>query len=220
MNFPRFPTFLMTLSFMFAGSTFIADDEDKRVISKQVIAEAESLIGLTFTDAERDSMVEGLTQYRGSYDTLRMIKLENSIPPAVGFSPILPGMKFDAQRKPFKMSPVTDVKMPANVEELAFYPVTHLARLIKSRKITSVQLTKMYLERLKKYGPKLECVITMTEDLAMKQARRADEEIAAGHDRGPLHGIPWGAKDLLATRGIKTTWGAMPYILFPLFESD
>ena len=86
-----------------------------------------------------------------------------------------------------------------------------MAQLIRSRKITSVELTKLYLDRLKKFGPRLECVITLTEELALEQAKKADEEIAAGHYRGPLHGIPWGAKDLLSTKGIRTTWGAMPY---------
>lgn len=193
-----------------AATSFVSN-EDPSPISKQVIAEAEKLVGLTFTDTERDSMLDGVIEHLGNYDTLRMVNLANSVPPAIAFSAILPGMKFDSERTPFKMSSITDVEVPPNIEDLAFYPVTHLAQLIKSQKITSVQLTRMYLDRLKRYGPKLECVITLTEDLAMKQAKRADEEIAAGRYRGPLHGIPWGAKDLLATRDIKTTWGAMPY---------
>jgi Asp-tRNA(Asn)/Glu-tRNA(Gln) amidotransferase A subunit family amidase len=101
--------------------------------------------------------------------------------------------------------------MPSTSEQIAFLPVTHLAELIRTRQITSVELTQLYLERLKRYGPRLECVVTLTEDLAMVQAQRADNEIARGHYRGPLHGIPWGAKDLLATRGIATTWGAAPF---------
>ncbi|HLP44776.1 MAG TPA: amidase, partial [Candidatus Kapabacteria bacterium] len=107
--------------------------------------------------------------------------------------------------------PLPEVKAPANLDDLAFAPVTVLASLIKSRQVTSVQLTEMYLKRLKQYGPKLYCVITLTEELARAQARQADQEIAAGHYRGPLHGIPWGAKDLLAAKGIKTTWGSPPY---------
>jgi Asp-tRNA(Asn)/Glu-tRNA(Gln) amidotransferase A subunit family amidase len=101
--------------------------------------------------------------------------------------------------------------VPSDLEELAFWPITHLSQLIESRRVSSRDLTEMYLSRLKKYGQKLECVITLTEELALEQARRADEEIAAGEYRGPLHGIPWGAKDLLAVRGYKTTWGAKPY---------
>src|SRR6185503_16495443 len=111
-------------------------------------------------------------------------------------------------RRKFKISSPGKVKLPANPDDLAFYSVGELGSLIKSRQISSEKLTRLYLERLKKYGPKLECVITLTEDLALQQARRADAEIARGKYRGPLHGIPYGAKDLLATKGIKTTWGA------------
>ncbi len=203
--------FALGFAVIFAAATSFVSNEDPSPISKQVIAEAEKLVGLTFTNAERDSMLDGMIEYLGNYDTLRMVNLANSVPPAIAFSAILPDRKFNSERKPFKMSSITDVEVPTNIEDLAFYPVTHLAQLIKSQKITSVQLTRMYLDRLKRYGPKLECVITLTEDLAMKQAKRADEEIAAGRYRGPLHGIPWGAKDLLATRNIKTTWGATPY---------
>ncbi len=103
------------------------------------------------------------------------------------------------------------VRRPANLEEVAFWPVTRLARLVESKQVSSVELTQMYLGRLKKYGPKLECVISLTEDRALEQARRADQEIAAGRYRGPLHGIPWGAKDLLAVGGYRTTWGAKPF---------
>ena len=119
-------------------------------------------------------------------------------------------MRFEKEERSFSIS-TPEVDVPKNFEDLAFYPVTALAQLIRSRKITSTQLTTMYLARLKKCGPMLECVVTLTEELAMAQARRADEEIAAGRYRGPLHGIPWGAKDLLATKGVRTTWGAMPY---------
>lgn len=193
-----------------AGASFFSGD-DGNVISREVVAEAEKVVGLNFTDAERDSMLDDLNELHRSYDTLRMVTLENSIPPAITFNPILPGIQFNTERKLFKTSTVTNVKTPENIEDLASYTVTQLAQLIKSRKITSVQLTRMYLDRLKKYGSKLECVVTLTEDLAMEQARRADEEIVAGRYRGPLHGIPWGAKDLLAKKGYATTWGATPY---------
>jgi Asp-tRNA(Asn)/Glu-tRNA(Gln) amidotransferase A subunit family amidase len=112
---------------------------------------------------------------------------------------------------PTSQSPIS-IERPSDLEDLAFAPVTKLASLIRARKVTSTELTRMYLARLKKYGPRLECVITLTEDLALAQAKRADEEIAAGRYRGPLHGIPYGAKDLLATKGIHTTWGSKPYI--------
>jgi Asp-tRNA(Asn)/Glu-tRNA(Gln) amidotransferase A subunit family amidase len=120
-------------------------------------------------------------------------------------------MKFETQRRKFKLSPPGKVKLPANLDDLAFYSVGELGALIKSRQISSERLTRFYLERLKKYGPKLECVVTLTEDLALQQARRADAEIAASKYRGPLHGIPYGAKDLLAVKGIRATWGSAPY---------
>ena len=180
-------------------------------ISKEMLTEAEKLAGLDFTDEERDLMLEGLDEYLEKYEELRKISIANSVPPALNFNPILPGMRFETESKPLKMSKVPKQKAPNNLEEVAFWPVTRLAQLIKSGQVSSVALTKMYLKRLKRYDPQLQCVVTLTEDLALKQARSADNEIAAGKYRGPLHGIPWGAKDLLAAKGYKTTWGARPY---------
>lgn len=179
--------------------------------TREIIESAERLIGLSFTDAKRDSMLDGLKEQLGNYESIRKVNLENSVPPAVMFNPIPIGTKFESKRKEFKESKITKVKVPKNLDDLAYYSVGELAYLIKNRKVTSEQLTKMYLDRLKKYGPKLQCVITLTETLAVEQAKRADREIAAGKYRGPLHGIPYGAKDLLATEGIPTTWGAGPY---------
>ena len=180
-------------------------------VSKEMLRDAEQLVGLAFTDEERELMVEGLNEYLEKYEQIRQVPLDNAVPPALRFDPVLPGMRFNTERKPLKMSVPGEVARPASDDDLAFLPVTHLAQLIKSRQVTSTELTRLYLERLKRYDPKLKCVITLTEELALEQARRADEELAAGRYRGPLHGIPWGAKDLLATRGYKTTWGAMPY---------
>ena len=180
-------------------------------VSKEMLRDAEQLVGLAFTDEERELMVEGLNEYLEKYEQIRQVPLGNAVPPALRFDPVLPGMRFNTERKPLKMSVPGEVARPASDDDLAFLPVTHLAQLIKSRQVTSTELTRLYLERLKRYDPKLKCVITLTEELALEQARRADEELAAGRYRGPLHGIPWGAKDLLATRGYKTTWGAMPY---------
>lgn len=180
-------------------------------LTTQDIAAAEKLAGLHFTPKERRMMRDDLKENLSSYNTMRNIALENDVPPALLFNPILPGMTFEKEQKPFVYTIPSEASVPENFEDLAFYPVTALAQLIKTRKITSLQLTQLYLNRLKKYGPRLHCVITLTEDLAISQARRADEEIASGRYRGPLHGIPWGAKDLLATKGIKTTWGANPY---------
>jgi hypothetical protein len=180
-------------------------------INKEILLHAEKIAGLEFTDEERDLMLEGLNDNLESYEKLRSISIDNSVPPAIQFNPILPGMTFDQKSPQFKMSKQELPKVTSNLEELAFLPVTTLSQLIKAKKVSSTALTKMYLERLKKYDPKLQCVITLTEDLALNQAARADKEIAAGKYRGPLHGIPWGAKDLFATTEYKTTWGAMPY---------
>jgi Asp-tRNA(Asn)/Glu-tRNA(Gln) amidotransferase A subunit family amidase len=142
---------------------------------------------------------------------LRKFPLSNSVPPAVLFNPIPVGMKFDTKRKSFKWSPPRNVKLPANKDDLAFYSVAQLAALIKSRQIKSEELTRFFLNRLQHYGPKLECVVTLTEQRALEEARRADREIASGKYRGPLHGVPYAAKDLLASKGAPTTWGSAPY---------
>jgi hypothetical protein len=186
-------------------------EEQVQEVTKEMISSAEQLAGLEFTDQERESMVEGLNQNLERYQELRDIPLQSTDWPSLQFNPALPNMHFDTERRPFKMSPPANRAVPSNLEEVAFWPVTDLAQLIGSRRVRSVDLTRMYLERLKKYNPLLKCVITLTEDLALRQARAADREIAAGRYRGPLHGIPWGVKDLLATQHYETTWGAAPY---------
>lgn len=187
------------------------DSREMPSITANMVEQATALIGLSFNEAEKDSMLEGLTELRGHYEKVRSVTLDNSVPPAVRFNPIPVGAEFDRTRKPFKTGPVNLPEVPKDIEDLAFASVGQLAGLMKSRRITSEQLTRMYLQRLKQYSPQLECVITLTEELALDQARRADAEIAAGKYRGPLHGIPYGAKDLLAVKGYPTTWGAMPY---------
>ena len=186
-------------------------EDQTPAITKEMLMGAEKLAGLEFTDPERESMIEGLNQNLERYQELRQIPLQNSDWPSLQFSPALPGMTFDTERQPFRTSPPVDRAVPSNLEEVAFWPVTDLAQLIRSRKVGSLDLTRMYLGRLKKYDPLLKCVITLTEDLALRQAQAADREIGAGRYRGPLHGIPWGVKDLFATRRYKTTWGAAPY---------
>lgn len=184
-----------------------------RKINTEDIAAAEKIAALHFTQKERRLMVAELRENAGDYGKLRQVPLANSVPPAVEFSPVVPGLVFEKEKKPSYVLPDNrNIERPANLEELAFWPVTSLAQLIRSRRVTSLELTEMYLSRLKKYGPRLECIVTLTEELALAQARRADEEIAAGRYRGPLHGIPWGAKDLLATKDVRTTWGSRPYV--------
>ena len=190
--------------------TRVHQEEEPR-ITKDMLDEAEQIAGLEFSDEERDLMLEDLNDQLSSYETLREVELPNGTPPALYFNPVPAGVRIEREAKPMRMSRVRVGRLPGDIDELAFLPVTHLAELVRTRQVTSLQLTRMYLERLEKYGPKLECVITLTEERALAQARRADEEIAAGRYRGALHGIPWGAKDLLAVKDFTTTWGAMPY---------
>lgn len=180
-------------------------------ITKDDIAAAERLFGLSFTDAKRDSMLGDVQSQLENFEKLREVHLPNSAAPSMIFDPLPAGFTLPKGKKIFSPEGIRNVTLPRNLDDLAFYSVSELSVLIKSRKIASEQLTKLYIERIKKYGPKLECIITLTESLALAQARNADKEISAGKYRGPLHGIPYGAKDLLATKGIRTTWGSVPF---------
>jgi Asp-tRNA(Asn)/Glu-tRNA(Gln) amidotransferase A subunit family amidase len=172
---------------------------------------AEKLIGLHFTAKEHKLMIDEVNAQLAGYEQLRAIPIDNGIPPALSFDPRLPGMTFETKQRQITYSKIKTPRLPDNAADIAFWPITQLAALIRSKQISSVELTKLYLERLHRYDPILRCVVTFTDDRAVQQARRADREIARGDYRGLLHGIPYGAKDLLATRGIRTTWGAEPY---------
>ena len=156
-------------------------------------------------------MVDGLNRNLRRYEQLRATPIPNSVHPALSFDPVLPGKKLPSGESSFRMSREPDVQRPADLEQVAFWPVTRTAELVRTRQVSAMELTQMYLGRLQRYGPRLECVVTLTEELALKQARRADAELARGHYRGPLHGIPWGGKDLLAEDQYRTTWGAKPF---------
>jgi Asp-tRNA(Asn)/Glu-tRNA(Gln) amidotransferase A subunit family amidase len=187
--------------------------EDAETITIEMLQSAERIAGVSFTPDEQRRLLEKLNGARGyvaGFERLRAAGLGNDTQPAIVFNPVLPGRKLPTERRPLKRQRI-DVSMPRSDEELAFLPLTHLARLVESRRITPTDLTKLYLARLKKHDPQLHCVVNLTEELALRQARQADQEIAAGRYRGPLHGIPWGLKDLLAVRGIKTTWGMSPF---------
>ncbi|MBS3818579.1 amidase [bacterium] len=201
----------LSLLLVIGGALALYYFKGARKITTQNIASSEKIVGLNFTHKERKMMKDHLKRNRSRYKKIRSLTLENKVPPALHFNPETPGMDIKNKKKSFSTSNPKDIPLPDDLEEIAFYPVTALSHLIKSQKITSTQLTQLYIERLKKYGPRLKCVITLTEERALQQAKKADQEIASGHYKGPLHGIPWGAKDLLATKGIKTTWGAMPY---------
>jgi Asp-tRNA(Asn)/Glu-tRNA(Gln) amidotransferase A subunit family amidase len=181
-------------------------------ITVETIASAEEVAGIHFDPAERELMLDGLKQQEQRIEALHKVTLPNSVSPALVFDPRPPGKKTAPQtRRPMVRSKVAHRGVPADLDELAFLPVTELSELVRRKRVTSVHLTQMYLARLKKYDPILRCVISLTEDRAFGQAHAADAEIRRGKYRGPLHGIPWGAKDLLAVRGYKTTWGAGPF---------
>jgi Asp-tRNA(Asn)/Glu-tRNA(Gln) amidotransferase A subunit family amidase len=190
-------------------------------ITPEMIEQAAILAGVgPFTAEQKQMMIDGLIDVNGSVKAIRKLNIPNSVAPAFVFRPLGPiNTESDIapgnlnQRGPWSKSlnlaeRAESSVAPMDLDSLAFATVPQLAALISSRKITALALTKMYLERLKRYDPKLHFSITLTEERAYAQAKKADEEIAAGHDRGPLHGIPWGAKDLLAVKGYPTTWGA------------
>jgi Asp-tRNA(Asn)/Glu-tRNA(Gln) amidotransferase A subunit family amidase len=179
-------------------------------ITKEMMHQAEKLIGIELTDAQEAMALSGVNRNLDAYEANRKLDIPLDTEPAIAFHPTRAKKELYTPKTKFRFGKVEPAQFN-NIEDLAFTTVPQLAELIRTRRITSTDLTKMYLARLKKYGTKLLCVVTLTEDLALKQAAAADAEIKRGKYRGPLHGIPWGAKDLFATKGIKTTWGAEPY---------
>ena len=183
-----------------------------------MVEAAEAIAGINLTLAQREMLLDGLTEQRASVQVIRTLHLQNSTAPAFIFDPVPAGMVLDPQRKAPQLGPAPDVQKligasagSSREEDLAFATVREQAELLRTRELTSVDLTKLYLSRLKRYDPQLHFVITLTEDRALASATAADNEIASGRYRGPLHGIPWGAKDLLAVKGYPTTWGAAGY---------
>jgi Asp-tRNA(Asn)/Glu-tRNA(Gln) amidotransferase A subunit family amidase len=209
-------TFMAYCSGLGLGSTLFpgalwARLQDAKAVTKDLLDEAEKVAGVEFTDAERELMLEDLNDNLEGYKRLRAISIGNQVRPALSFDPAVPEAALPSERRPMIASRPTGVRRPANLEAVAFQPVTELAELVRTRQVTATELTEMYLARLRRHGPTLECVIELTEERARRQAAEADAEIAAGRYRGPLHGIPWGAKDLLAVRDYRTTWGAKPF---------
>ncbi len=181
-------------------------------ITPEMIGEAAIIAGIKIDDAQRAMMLDGLNNQRDDAAQVRALPLPNSVAPACIFDPVPGGMVLDTAKRPMKMSAAPKVAYGnADAEALAFLTVRELAELVRTKRVSSTTLTKMYLARLKRYDPQLHFVITLTEERALKQAAAMDAELAAGKYRGPLHGIPWGAKDLLAVKGYPTTWGAAGY---------
>lgn len=177
---------------------------------------SEKLFGLNFTPEKRELMIENIDDYYESYIKNRKANIASTTPPAFTFSPQVVGLEYPVRKLNesdiLKISDNIKIKIkPANLEDLAYCSIAELAYLIKNKLVSSTELTKMYIERLKRYNTQLQCVITFTEELALKQAQKVDDEIQKGEYKGPLHGIPYGVKDLLSYPGYKTTWGANPY---------
>ena len=178
--------------------------------TKADLSGAANLFDLTFTTQELDTLYSDVVDNLANYKAMHALSLNNNVPLSLWQSPKLPGMKFDLTQRPV-VWPVVRAKLPTQRSDLAFYSIDQLAHLIKTKQISSVDLTSFFIERIKAHGPTLQCVISVQEDIALAQARQADKEIAAGKYRGLLHGIPYGLKDLFAVKGTKTTWGAAPY---------
>ncbi len=199
----KFLLVLLLLSFTATAQT--------KTDSIQLLRNTAKLYDLDFTDAEADSMLSTINSNLGLYKGMHKTLPTNDIPYPFAFNPMPAGMNIPRTPQTVSLPIRMDMQLPKNKNDLAFFSIPELAGLIKTKKITSVELTKFFIERLKKWGDTLESVITLTEDTAMAQAMRADEEIKNGKYRGLLHGIPYGLKDLFAVKGYKTTWGSTPY---------
>lgn len=201
---------LLATILVFCFSTFSQDLPKQENNKTADMAAAARILDLQFTQQELDTMYEGVQENLVNYRLMHKQPLANQVPMSLWQNPLLPGMKLDTRPDKIKWK-LPSTEMPANKNELAFYSLGQLAYLIKNKKISSTELTEFFIQRIKKYGDTLHCVISVTEDIAREQARIADEEIATGKYKGPLHGIPYGLKDLFSVKTTKTTWGAAPY---------
>ena len=210
--------FITTLSGLGLGSTLLPgvlwakmEETGTAKITPAMIKDAAVLAGLEFSDEETLDMVNSVNLNVARYRTLHSVKIPNDVAPPFYFSPIVAGMKVERTPPPIRFAKPTKRKRPSNLEDVAFWSVADLAYLLKSRAVSSEELTRMYLARLHACNAKLNCVVNFLDDLALAQAKKADAEIAAGNYKGPLHGMPWGAKDIIAVKGYKTTWGSGAY---------
>ena len=188
----------------------LASAQDTSIQKKDLIS-ASKLIDLSFNTKEIDTLYSDVIDNLANYKAMHNLPLPNSIPLSMWQTPVLPGMHFNTVQKPIALKLDNTVLLPANKNDLAFYTIEQLASLIKNKKISSLALTQFFIERIKKWGDTLQCVISIQEEIAYAQAKKADVELAQGKYRGLLHGIPYGLKDLFAVKGTKTTWGAAPY---------
>jgi hypothetical protein len=203
--FPFLFLIIITLGLLSAG--IILDN----AINRESVTQAEKIIGLNLNNAERDSLIESLNDHLKNYRNIRESILSNDILPSLIFNPVPPGFRINNKQDQIDFSRYDNLSLPMNKEDLAWYSIGQLSELIRTKKISCVELTKFYLDRLKKYSTRLNCVVTLTEDYAIGRAVELDRELAVGKYRGLLHGIPYGLKDLFAVKGYPTTWGAVPY---------
>lgn len=182
--------------------------QGKPAITKELIDHAAKIAGVAIPDADKEMMLENLNDRAKGFDEIIQLHIPNSVAPSLLFFPETSGVKFETRKSPMRMSEAPALAVSKSPEDLAFATIRDLSELVRARKVSSSSLTAVYLERLRRYDPKLKFVVTLTEERALAQAREADREIASGKYRGPLHGLPWGAKDLLAVKGYPTTWGA------------
>ncbi len=198
---------MMVFTVSYGGET----PEDSVTFTRDQASTAQQIFGAEFTAQELDSLLPNLESNLDDYRKIRDLKLQNSVPPVLGFSPLPADFAPPTHTDMLRLSDPEHISRPEDLHDLAYYTVRDLGYLLREGEVTSVELTELFVRRLRRYDSALHCVITLTEELALEQARRADQEIAAGTYRGPLHGIPYGIKDLFATAEYKTTWGAMPY---------
>lgn len=198
---------LLALAVISCKESMKQDDQ----ITIRDIKVAEKLFGLEFSNAERDSMLRSVNQNLESFNAIHEYSLENRIAPSLVFNPIPIGFQPDMESRPINWPLPEEVNLPKNRNKIAFYSVAELSVLIRTGKISSLELTRFFMDRLEKYSDTLECLVTLTPEVALEQARQADEEIGKGVYRGPLHGIPYGIKDLFAYPDYPTSWGAMPF---------
>jgi Amidase len=169
--------------------TRIQEDRAQRV-TEAMLKDALAVAGLDFSEDEQRQILNGVNQNLERYEELRRIHIDPAVAPPLYFNPLVPGTRVDRTPRPFRASAAPPLRRPSNLEDVAFWPIAHLAHLVRTHQVRSVELTEMYLTRLRRYNPTLNFVVTFTDDLASKQAQDADREIAAGRYRGALHGIP------------------------------
>lgn len=218
--------FMATFAATSLGATLVpgvlwarVQDAGASKVSLAMVTDALKLSGIDLPEEEKANIVDTANRNLTAVEAIRKIHIPNDVSPPFHVSAITPGMTVNRAKQPWVLSAAPKVKRPANLEDAAFWPVRHLAELIRTKQVTSLELTEMYLARLHRYNGLLNNVVTFLDDHGRAEAKRADAEIAAGKYKGPLHGIPWGAKDIISLKGFKTTWGS-PAFKDQVFDYD